>query len=124
MEMPAKWAIEQEILANKAFSTVTTCDAGWYYENFRVPELAKAFGGFPLFEDKEGYLTWELPKWGGPDNVPWVSVADDYGDIVHGVFLNPEKWNGKKVHGISDITSHEDMVKEFENGIYTLTLQP
>lgn len=105
-------------MANKAFATVTACDAGWYFENFRVAPLAQAFGGFPLFEDNEGYMTWKIPHWGGPDRVPWISVADDYGDMVHGVFLDPEKWKGKKLQGVSDISSFGDMVQDFENGMY------
>ena len=118
--MPAKWDIEQEARANKAFTTVTACNAGWYFENFRIPELAQAFGGFPFFEDKEGYMTWNMPHWGGPERVPWISVADDYGDMVHGVFLNPEKWNGRALQGVSDIASFEALVGEFERGMYAL----
>ena len=116
--MPAKWDIQQAAMSNKAFTTVTACNAGWYLENFRVPELAQAFGGFPLVEDKEGYLTWEIPHWGGPDRVPWISVADDYGDMVHGVFLNPEKWKGRTLQGVSDINSFGGLVEEFEKGVY------
>jgi hypothetical protein len=57
-----------------------------------------------------------LPKWGGKEEVPFISIADDYGDIVHGVFLDPQKWNGKLVQGTSDIRDFDSLVKAFEKG--------
>ena len=115
-----KNAIEQRARSNPTFSTVTACNAGWYLENFLVPELGQAFGGFPSVVDAEGFLTWKTPLWGGPEAVPWISVADDYGDMVHGIFLNPEKWNEKTIHGVSDVASFDKIVKAFEEGTYIL----
>lgn len=57
-----------------------------------------------------------VPKWGGKEDVPFISIADDYGDIVHGIFLEPETWNGKLVQGVSDIESFDDVVASFEHG--------
>lgn len=62
-------------------------------------------------------MTWKTPEWGGLNNVPWLDVADDYGDMVHGIFLDPEKWKGRKVQGVSDVTTWREMVQEFQNGM-------
>ncbi|KAJ5776374.1 uncharacterized protein N7511_001385 [Penicillium nucicola] len=40
--------------------------------------------------------------------------ADDLGDIVHGMFLDPARCNAKVVHGCSDISSFEDIASAFE----------
>ena len=91
-----KAAIWKYILTRKPdFTTVTSVDAGWYFEGLLVEEYADGFGGFPFHPDEEGYLTFRVPRW-GPDN-SWIGVADDFGDIVHGVFLDPENFNGKMV---------------------------
>jgi hypothetical protein len=64
-----------------------------------------------------------MPRWGGKEDVPFISIGDDYGDIVHGIFLEPEKWNGKLVQGVSDIKSLDEVVAAFESGklVYYLT---
>jgi NmrA-like family len=41
-------------------------------------------------------------------------VLDDYGHVVHGVFLDPAKHNGKLVQAVSDIKSFEEIVETFE----------
>lgn len=115
-ECVAKWDIELYAKSISSFKTCTACNAGWYLENFRIPELAQAFGGFPLFEDAEGYMTWHIPHWGGPDLVPWISIRDDWGDMIQGVFLNPEKWNGKTLQGVSDPISFGAMCEQFQQG--------
>jgi hypothetical protein len=57
-----------------------------------------------------------MPRWGGKEDVPFISIGDDYGDIVHGIFLEPENWNGKLVQGVSDIKSLDEVVAAFERG--------
>jgi hypothetical protein len=49
--------------------------------------------------------------------VPFIAIADDFGDIVHGIFLDPESWNQKLVQGVSDIKSFKDVISDFERGI-------
>jgi hypothetical protein len=41
-------------------------------------------------------------------------MSDDFGDIVHGMFLDPIAVNGQVIHGYSDICSFEDLVSTFE----------
>jgi hypothetical protein len=62
-----------------------------------------------------------MPRWGGKEDVPFISIGDDYGDIVHGIFLEPEKWNGKLVQGVSDIKSLDEVVAAFERGKWYIT---
>lgn len=86
----------------------------WFLENFSIKEIAPIFGGFPHLPDPEGYLTFVAPKWGGKEDVPFLSITEDLGDIVQGMFLDPLRWNGKVVHGCSDICSMDDVVSQFE----------
>jgi hypothetical protein len=58
-----------------------------------------------------------VSKWGGKEEVPFIAIGDDFGDIVHGVFLEPEKWTGKLVQGVSDIKSFDEVVAAFERGM-------
>jgi hypothetical protein len=81
---------------------------------FSVKEIAPIFGGFPHLPDSGGYLTFVAPEWGGKEDVPFISVADDLGDIVHGMFLDPALCNGSVVHGCSDICSFDDITSAFE----------
>ena len=97
------------------FFSVVSVDAGWFFEGLLVPEYAAAMGGFPFSADEEGYLTLKVPKW-GKDNA-FVAVAEDYGDIVHGVFLNPEKWDGKRIQGVSEIIDWDGIVQAFEKAV-------
>lgn len=108
-----KYKIEQYARELKAFETVIPVGAGWFLENFLSKEVAPVFGGFPHFTDDEGYLTFRVPYWGGEENVPWLSISDDFGDIVHGIYLNPSRWNGHFVHGVSDIRSFDEITAEF-----------
>lgn len=98
------------------FETVTFINAAWYLENFLNKEVAPIFGGFPYYPDEECYLTFRVPNWGGDNLVPFLSTEDDFGDIVQGIFLDPARWNGRVVHGVSEILSFSDLVSCFEEG--------
>ena len=112
-----KAAVSEYMLQDGRFKTATVVSAGWFLENAFDPKYCAAFGGFSLFKDAEGYLTWETPSMGNsPESVPWLAVADDYGDFVHGVFLNTERWNRKYVHGVSESMSFADMTRKFQDG--------
>lgn len=74
-----------------SFRAVIPIAAGWFLENFLSREVAPIFGGFPYYADDEGYLTFRAPNWGGMEQVPWLSIIDDFGDIVQGIFLDPER---------------------------------
>lgn len=98
------------------FETVTPINAGWYLENFLSKEAAPIFGGFPHFPDNQGYLTFRVPYWGDDNRVPFLSVREDYGDIVHGIFLDPSRYNGHVVHGASLLLPFDNLVADFEDG--------
>jgi hypothetical protein len=76
--------------------------------------MSPIFGGFPFVPGDDDVLTFKAPKWGGKEDIPFIAVQDDFGDIVHGILLEPEKWNGKFVQAVSEITSADEMVKAFE----------
>lgn len=81
-----------------------------------VPDMAGIFGGFPFTPSEDGTLVFRSPRWGGKEDVPFIAMRDDFGDIVHGTLLEPEKWNGRFVQGVSDTESLDDAVKAFEKG--------
>lgn len=89
-------------------------DCGWYLETFLIEEFVAILGGFPLIPDEEGYLTLCVPRWGStPEQVPLTAVSEDYGDIVHGVLLEPAQYNHKLVQAVSDIKSFEGITETF-----------
>lgn len=96
-----------------SFRAVIPIAAGWFLENFLSREVATIFGGFPYFPDDEGYLTFSAPNWGGTEQAPWLSITDDFGDIVQGIFLDPERWNGHFVQGVSDPGSFQYLMEMF-----------
>ncbi|KAK2810508.1 hypothetical protein FQN50_002997 [Emmonsiellopsis sp. PD_5] len=108
--------IENYVRSLAKFSTASFICPGWYLENFLSKEVAPIFGGFPHAADPEGYLTFKVPLWGGKEDVPWLSITDDFGDIIQGLFLEPEKWNGSVIHGLSDIHSFDEVVGGFQEG--------
>ncbi|KAF5485080.1 NmrA-like family domain-containing protein [Colletotrichum siamense] len=110
-----KSAISKYLLEPGKFETAAIVSAAWFLENAFDPKYTAAFGGFAMIKDAEGYLTWETPAMGNnPESVPWLAVADDYGDFVHGVFLDPQRWNGCYIHGVSDSSSFAEMTAKFE----------
>ena len=86
-------------------------------ENHLVEEIAPALGGFPFTPDEEGYLTLHVPRWGGNDEIPFIAIGEDYGDLVHGILLDPKKYNGRLVQGISASATAEKLVSDFEKGM-------
>ncbi|KAK1856555.1 NmrA family protein [Colletotrichum chrysophilum] len=110
-----KSAISKYLLKPGKFETAAIVSAAWFLENAFDPKYTAAFGGFAMIKDAEGYLTWQTPAMGNnPESVPWLAVADDYGDFVHGVLLDPQRWNGCYIHGVSDSSSFAEMTAKFE----------
>ncbi|EGY21070.1 uncharacterized protein VDAG_02594 [Verticillium dahliae VdLs.17] len=100
---------------SKSFVSFTDVSPGWYMETFLWPDIAPIFGGWPFEADDEGYLTFSCPRWGGSnDAVPLIAVAADYGDIVHGVLLAPERWHGQLVQGISQSQALESVIPDYK----------
>ncbi|KAF5019130.1 hypothetical protein F66182_8866 [Fusarium sp. NRRL 66182] len=110
----AKHAIGEHAKSKGVFETVNIVSPGWYLENNFVEEIVGAFGGFPLHPDDEGYLTLRAPRWGGNEQIPFIAIENDYGDIVHGIFLDPKKYNGRLVQGISASKTADEFVSDFE----------
>ncbi|KAH7125622.1 hypothetical protein B0J11DRAFT_310636 [Dendryphion nanum] len=109
-----KHDIGKYAVSKGVFKSVAIVSPGWYFENFLVPDMSAVFGGFPHIPSEDGTLVFRSPKWGGKEDVPFIAISDDYGDIVHGVFLAPEKWNGKLIQGVSDIQSLDKATGGFE----------
>lgn len=113
---PVKYKIDQYIRQEARFTSFVPIVAGWYLESIVDREVARVFGGFPYFPDKDGVLTFKVPKWGGQEDVPWLSISDDFGDIVQGIFLQPERWSGQVIQALSDIRSFEEVLADFADG--------
>jgi hypothetical protein len=97
--------------------TATVVNPGWFLENAYDEKYVAAFGGFAAVVDSDGYMTFKTPRMGNdPESVPWLAVADDYGDIVHGVLLDCEAWNGEYIDAVSESTSFDDMTAAHQKG--------
>lgn len=93
------------------FESAVSVNVGWRMENFWDPDYEKPFGGFARVIDEEGFRTLRLFRFGPkPEPTPFTSLRYDYGDIVHGVFLNPEKWNQQVVWAVSDPKTFQEVV--------------
>ena len=83
-------------------------------ENFWNPVYEKPFGGFARVRDNEGFLTLKLFKMGNtPETTPFTSIRDDYSDIVHGIFLENEKWDQQTIWAVSHPVSFQEVVDAY-----------
>nr|E1ACP6.1 RecName: Full=NmrA-like family domain-containing oxidoreductase notA; AltName: Full=Notoamide biosynthesis cluster protein A [Aspergillus sp. MF297-2]ADM34134.1 NmrA family protein [Aspergillus sp. MF297-2] len=94
------------------FDTVCPLYQGWYMGIFLRQDYARALGGFPYFQDEDGFRTLHLPRWGTHTDmpIPWISLEDDFGDIVHGIFLEPENYNRRVVPTVSDVCTYPEVM--------------
>ncbi|KAK7403013.1 hypothetical protein QQX98_011213 [Neonectria punicea] len=99
---------------SKGFASFTAAAPGEYMENFTIEAIAPVFGGFPFQEDEAGFLTYRAPAWGGSGEIPYLGLKDDYGDIVHGVFLSPDEYNAEFLQVFSCSTRPEDVTVTYE----------
>ncbi|KAJ5986946.1 hypothetical protein N7451_011311 [Penicillium sp. IBT 35674x] len=112
--MDMKYKTEQYIRSLGVFKSVLPLSPGWFLENFLSKEAAPIFGGFPHFPNDEGRLVFRTPHWGGKEDVPWLSISDDFGDIVQGALLDPETWNGHFIHALSNVRSFKELTEDFQ----------
>lgn len=86
---------------------------------FLRQDYARALGGFPYFQDEDGFRTLRLPRWGTHTDmpIPWISLEDDFGDIVHGIFLEPENYNRRVVPTVSDVCTYPGVIDAFQSGM-------
>ncbi|PLN80794.1 NmrA family protein [Aspergillus taichungensis] len=110
-DMKAK--IERYAKDSGYFETVCPLYQGWYMDIFRRQDYARALGGFPYFPDDDGFRTLRVPQWGADKDMalPWISLEDDYGDVVHGIFLEPENFDGRVIPVVSDIRTYPEVVE-------------
>lgn len=96
------------------FNSSAEADIGWAMDTFWMDTYGKAFGGFTTISDKKGFLTLcTFPMTNDPERILWSSVCADYGDAVHGVFLRPERYDGRTVWVISNYCSLQDMTDAY-----------
>ncbi|VUC34760.1 unnamed protein product [Clonostachys rosea] len=96
------------------FKSFVNVNVGWMMENFWNPIYEKPFGGFARLKDSDGYLTIFLfPMGNTPESTPFTSVRDDYGDIVHGVFNDPESWDKQTVWAVSHPVSFQGVADAY-----------
>lgn len=100
------------------FDAVIGATLGWYFENFITPGFAEAFGGFPLSPDNEGIHTFTCPvlNVNGGGKIQHIAMADDFGEMIHGLFLDPLRYKNQIVQCLSDAFSFEEMVETFKEG--------
>ncbi|KAH7180457.1 hypothetical protein DER46DRAFT_668611 [Fusarium sp. MPI-SDFR-AT-0072] len=103
-----------EYAKSKNFKSVVVVSPGWYMENHLVQDAPGLFGGFPFLTDKEDYVTLRFPRWGGNEEMPFISIEHDFGDIINGVFQEPEKYHGQLIQGISESAPASRMAEAFE----------
>ncbi len=93
-------------------------------ENHVSEAMAPLFGGFPFFPDGDDLLTLHLPRWGGPGLVNFVGVENDFGDIVHGILLEPATYDGQQIQAVSQLATLDELVDVFQKGAWcTSTLR-
>lgn len=68
-------------------------------------------------------MTFNAPRWGDDEKPSFVSITRDFGDLVHGILLSPESWNGKPVAAASDVQTFEQLVETFQTGRLPLLLR-
>lgn len=113
-----KSAIENYAVNSGHFETVCPVFAGFYMELFASKDMARVFGGFPFFPNENGVMTLCTPRWGSEKDMPagWISAGEDFGDIVHGVLTEPEKYHKKGVEALSDPVSFPEVARCFQSG--------
>ncbi|KXG49077.1 uncharacterized protein PGRI_029470 [Penicillium griseofulvum] len=98
----------------KAFASFTPILCASFMECFFYDPFVDAFGGFPWNPDPEtNELVFRTPPYGGKGDMPWVSCEVDLGDIVHGIFLNPSKYNQILVQATSQQIAMSDIAASY-----------
>jgi hypothetical protein len=114
--LQAKYHVEQ-YARTKPFTSFTAVLPAAFWENFKDENFCYGLGGFPFYRTQDGTLQLRAPLYGGKEDMPWLSVKDDFGDIVHGIFLNPQQYNGMTIQAFSQQLSFVEMAQSFTDGI-------
>ncbi|RLL97457.1 hypothetical protein CFD26_102797 [Aspergillus turcosus] len=98
----------------KKFATFTPILPASFMECFLYEPFVEAFGGFPWHPNaKTGELIFTTPPYGGKGDMPWVSVEEDFGDIIHGIFLAPEEHDRKLIQVTSQQITMPDLAASY-----------
>lgn len=100
------------------FDTFTAVLPASFMECWTAEPFCETWGGFPLVPKENGELVLAVPPYGGDGRMPWVSVQDDFGDIIHGILLDPVRYDKKRVQAISSLIRFEDLAHAFTRGMY------
>ncbi|KAJ5158314.1 uncharacterized protein N7500_007965 [Penicillium coprophilum] len=111
--LPVKARVYEWVYQTQNFDSFTPIMPGWFMENMQDSLMQTLLDGFPSKKDNDGYLTCRSPLWGGNEDVPWISIGDDFGDLVHGIFLDPIRWNYRPVQAVADPMSFGEMTRIF-----------
>ncbi|KAJ5749528.1 hypothetical protein N7533_006556 [Penicillium manginii] len=98
----------------KKFTSFTPILCASFMECFLEDSFVEAFGGFPWNPNPEtGEVEFRTPDYGGKGDMPWVSCEDDLGDIVHGILLNPSKYDQVLVQATSQQITMSDVASSY-----------
>ncbi|KAJ5493912.1 hypothetical protein N7463_009999 [Penicillium fimorum] len=98
----------------KTFASFTPILCASFMECFFYDPFVDAFGGFPWNPDPEtNELVFRTPPYGGKGDMPWVNCEVDLGDIVHGIFLSPSKYNQVLIQATSQQIAMSDVAASY-----------
>ncbi|KAL4957879.1 hypothetical protein BDW69DRAFT_155213 [Aspergillus filifer] len=109
-----KYRAHQYAKATGHFKSICGVYSAWYFEQFLDRPTAEVFGGFPFTPDAHGCYVFRAPRWGDDELPSFVSISNDFGDIVHGILMQPEVWDGEAVPAVSDVMSFDAVCAAFE----------
>ncbi|KAK5801375.1 hypothetical protein VI817_003587 [Penicillium citrinum] len=104
---------EEYARSHSMFTTFTAILPASFMECWTAEPFCETWGGFPLVPKDTGELVLAVPPYGGDGRMPWVSVQDDFGDIVHGILLDPVKYDKGRVQAISSLITFQDLALAF-----------
>ncbi|KAJ5192828.1 hypothetical protein N7449_008970 [Penicillium cf. viridicatum] len=110
---------EEYARSNALFTTFTALLPASFMECWTFEPFCETWGGFPLAPKENGDIVLAMPPYGGDGRMPWVSVQDDFGDIVHGILLDPVRYDKRRVQAISTLVVFEDMARAFTSATGT-----
>lgn len=109
-----------EYIKTKGFQNAVIVSPGFYLESLLgQPFDVKQFGGFPWIKDEQDVYTMKYPSW--PGGIPAIDMAGDFGDIVHGVFLDPAQYNCQFIQAFSETIAPSDLVEQFQKSTYLMS---
>jgi len=122
LHLQAKYHVEQ-YGRKKGFESFTPILCASFMECFFYDPFVDAFGGFPWIPDAEtGETIFRTPPYGGKGDMPWVSCEDDLGDIVHGIFLDPTKYDQTLVQATGQQITMPDIAASYAEGTDNLNI--